>query len=221
MDVHQTIVTAALAAKSSAEAPKNACREVRSEEISRESIPAKVAQPFCTRRGGASRTRSRSAQLGSVEPLVGAPEAVQPACIRRVGVVDDAVLEHERAQARPIARVRGGVGSACRRKLGSRLGPGVASIAWPPSSKLYSTAPLRCCSSVNETPKSKLKSPPSEDAQGNASPSAACTPAASRAAPARRPEHHVMVGQVHNEPVEPVRDRRAVAGSRPCSRART
>src|SRR2546422_4127126 len=30
--------------------------------------------------------------------------------------------------------------------------------------------PLRCCSSVNETLKSGLKSPPNEDAQGNVQP---------------------------------------------------
>jgi hypothetical protein len=30
--------------------------------------------------------------------------------------------------------------------------------------------PWRCCCSVNETLKSKLKSPPSEDAQGNVHP---------------------------------------------------
>src|SRR3977135_3271971 len=35
--------------------------------------------------------------------------------------------------------------------------------------KLYSI-PLRCCSSVKETLKSKLKSPPNEDAQGNVQP---------------------------------------------------
>src|SRR5919204_5307752 len=39
MDVHQTIVTAALAAKSSAEAASNACREARSEDMRREISP--------------------------------------------------------------------------------------------------------------------------------------------------------------------------------------
>ena len=34
MDVHQTIVTTALAVKTSAETPKNACREARSEAMS-------------------------------------------------------------------------------------------------------------------------------------------------------------------------------------------
>src|SRR5450755_3590385 len=42
----------------------------------------------------------------AVEPLVHAPEAVQPARVRRVGVVDDAILERERAHARPLAPVR-------------------------------------------------------------------------------------------------------------------
>src|SRR5215813_7918446 len=44
-------------------------------------------------------------QRCAVEPLVHAPEAVEAARIGRVGVVDDAVLEHERAQARPVAHV--------------------------------------------------------------------------------------------------------------------
>src|SRR4051794_17354493 len=40
MDAHQTIVTAALATKTSAETPKNACREARSESM------ADFAQPL-------------------------------------------------------------------------------------------------------------------------------------------------------------------------------
>jgi len=41
MDAHQTIVTAALAAKSSAETPKKACWDLRSEDMRREiSSPA-------------------------------------------------------------------------------------------------------------------------------------------------------------------------------------
>ncbi|MCU1311173.1 MAG: hypothetical protein JWO20_2298, partial [Candidatus Angelobacter sp.] len=47
----------------------------------------------------------------AVEPLVHAPDAVQSAGISGIAVVDDAVLEHERAHARPLARVRGHVGS--------------------------------------------------------------------------------------------------------------
>src|SRR5260370_996028 len=40
---------------------------------------------------------------GAIEPLVHAPEAVEAARVGRIGVVHDAVLEHERAQARPLA----------------------------------------------------------------------------------------------------------------------
>src|SRR5215468_7207142 len=57
----------------------------------------------------------------AVEPLVHAPKAVQSAPIGGVGVVDDAVLERERAHAGPLARVRGHVGSAHSRVQGRSL----------------------------------------------------------------------------------------------------
>src|SRR5207249_5250626 len=41
-----------------------------------------------------------------VEPLVHAPETVQPARVGRVGVVHDAILERERAHTRTLPRVR-------------------------------------------------------------------------------------------------------------------
>src|SRR5207249_10558544 len=44
IDAHQTIVTAALAAKSSAETPKNACWEARSEAMRREISSPAVAR---------------------------------------------------------------------------------------------------------------------------------------------------------------------------------
>jgi hypothetical protein len=80
MDAHQTIVAVALAAKSSAETPKNA--------------PTTLLSACRTRRGGATRRPSRCAPL-----------------VRGIGVVDDAVLEHERAHARQFAQVRGRVDS--------------------------------------------------------------------------------------------------------------
>src|SRR5437016_2813682 len=43
----------------------------------------------------------------AVEPLVHAPQAVQPARIGGIGVIDDAVLAHERTHARPLPRVCG------------------------------------------------------------------------------------------------------------------
>src|SRR5438105_7028178 len=57
---------------------------------------------------------------GAVEPLVHAPEAVQSAGIGGIGVVDDAVLAHERAEARQFALVGGRVGSGRRREIGDK-----------------------------------------------------------------------------------------------------
>src|SRR5258705_12202663 len=69
----------------------------------------------------------------SIEPLIHAPEAVQSARIGGIGVVDDAVLARERAHARPIALVRGRVGSAHGRELGLR----------PRAATLLTRAPLK------------------------------------------------------------------------------
>src|SRR6516165_12330114 len=57
---------------------------------------------------------------GAVEPLVHAPEGVQSARIGGIGMVDDAVLERERAHARALAPVCFRVGSACGREPGDR-----------------------------------------------------------------------------------------------------
>src|SRR5271165_2034513 len=98
------IVTAALAAKSSAETLKKARREARSETMRRETSRPRLRQRH-SRPGSvllvlvvaAPPDARLVAPLGSaVEPLVHAPEAVQPAGIGGIGVVDDAVLEHER-----------------------------------------------------------------------------------------------------------------------------
>src|SRR6266566_1041139 len=70
---------------------------------------------------------------GAVEPLVHAPDSVHPARIGGIGVVDDAVLERERAHARPIAMVRSRVGSAHGRELGLR----------PLATTLLTRAPLK------------------------------------------------------------------------------
>src|SRR3954467_565303 len=53
----------------------------------------------------------------AVEPLVHAPQRVEAAGVGRVRVVDDAVLERERAHAGPLARVGGHVGAGHRRHL--------------------------------------------------------------------------------------------------------
>src|SRR4051812_19814035 len=55
-----------------------------------------------------------------VEPLVHAPEAVQPARVGRVGVIDDAVLAHERAHAGSLPGVRCPIRARLRREVGER-----------------------------------------------------------------------------------------------------
>src|SRR5258706_518159 len=128
IDVRQTIVTAALAAKSSPETPKKARSEARTEtmrpEIARPEVASTTSMTWLsacrTCRGGATRRPSRCAPWGTVEPLVHAPEAVQSARIGGIGVVDDAVLEYERAHARLLAHKRGRVRSGHRRDLGDR-----------------------------------------------------------------------------------------------------
>src|SRR5262249_48928695 len=130
MEAFQKIVTAALAAKSSAETPKKARWEARSETMHREISRPPVA-PTTPTTGSAlivlvvaappNAARLVAPLGGAVEPLVHAPEAVQSARIGGIGVVDDAVLEHECAHARSIARVRGYVGSGHGRVLGDGL----------------------------------------------------------------------------------------------------
>src|SRR5437899_8555250 len=53
----------------------------------------------------------------AVEPLVHAPEAVDPPPVCRVSVVDDTALEHERAHAGPFSPVRREVRSHARCRL--------------------------------------------------------------------------------------------------------
>src|SRR5467141_4401176 len=127
MDAHQTIVTAALPAKSSAETPKKARWEARSETMRREISRSPLRQRH-PRLGSALVVLVVAAPPDArifvapswrpVEPLVHAPEAVQSARIGGIGVVHDAVLEYERAHARPHARIRGHVGSGHGRVLG-------------------------------------------------------------------------------------------------------
>src|SRR2546430_13716579 len=69
-----------------------------------------------------------------------APEAVHSARIGRIGVVDDAILERERAYAGPLARVCGRVGSRHGRERNSPL-----AVALPGrlAAKVVFDAPLR------------------------------------------------------------------------------
>src|SRR5882757_4509775 len=96
MDPHQTIVTAALAANSSAEAPRNACWEARSEAMCREiSSPAVDNDDFSSALVVLVVATEPDARLVApfgrpVEPLVHAPETVQSARVGGIGVEDDA-----------------------------------------------------------------------------------------------------------------------------------
>src|SRR5262249_33618158 len=54
---------------------------------------------------------------GAIKPLIGPPEAVQPARIGRVGVINRITLAYEGAHARPVAPVGRSVGATGRRKL--------------------------------------------------------------------------------------------------------
>src|SRR2546425_10169440 len=66
----------------------------------------------------------------AAEPLVHAPEAVQPARVRRVGVVYDAILERERAHAGPFSPVRRPVRSDDARC--ELVEPGTVLTGWRP-----------------------------------------------------------------------------------------
>src|SRR6059036_1353058 len=109
MEAHQTMVTAALAAKSSAETPKKA-------------RPTTSLSPSCTRRGGATRRPSRYAPWGRGRATGTCPRGRPVRAHRWNRLVDDAALERERAQARPLARVRGHVGSGHGRERSGPVG---------------------------------------------------------------------------------------------------
>src|SRR5437868_15367652 len=59
---------------------------------------------------------------GAVEPLIHTPKPIQSACVSRIGVVNDAVFERERAHARPLAYVRVHVGSEHGGELAGSIG---------------------------------------------------------------------------------------------------
>src|SRR5262245_3301748 len=72
------------------------CRTTGDIDTSVMAVPIVVAPPD---------TRLVAALGGAVEPLVHAPQAVQAARVGRIGVVDDAVLQDERAHAWPLAHI--------------------------------------------------------------------------------------------------------------------
>src|SRR5215471_9696235 len=131
MDADHRIVRAALAMNSTAETAKKACFENRSETISCIALSLVAPRkPLCrsalvilvvTAPPG---TRFVAPPGRPVEPLVHTPDAVHSARIGGIGVVDDVVFKHERADARPLAHVGARVGSA----HGSELGRGPLAV---------------------------------------------------------------------------------------------
>src|SRR5262249_47053129 len=105
MRAHHRIVSAVLATKSSAETPRKAWSDARSALVVLVMTPPPDAR-FVAALGRA------------IEPLIHAPQAVQSARIGGIGVEDNAVLDHERAHARPFADVSRRVGAGHRRHLG-------------------------------------------------------------------------------------------------------
>src|SRR6266511_1786795 len=151
----------------------------------------------------------------AVEPLVHAPEGVQPARVRRVGVVDDAVLECEGAHARQLAGVRRDV----RSEPGGDVGHGAVAgiqhrrhihrpvVVFDDSGALRFLGNRRAEVVVEVArgrgrPRKRPAHPPLVGLQRR------------ERSPRHRAERDVVIGEVDDGAVEAVRDRRA--GRTPC-----
>src|ERR1700736_4658647 len=147
---------------------------------------------------------------GTIDPLVHTPEAVQSARIGGIGVVDDAVLEHERAHARPIARVCGRVGSACGRELGDGLRARCRGHRVAAAPVVVVDAPLALLLLGERDVEVEVEVAAERGCPGKRPPH---PPLVRLQLRERRPRHRrkrdVVVRQVDDEAVEPVRDRRA------------
>src|ERR1700756_471510 len=148
------------------------------------------------------------APLGStVEPLPHAPQSIQPTRIRRIRVVDDAILQNERTHPRPLAQQRGPISTSApdirvigtgsqQRALATIV---VFDAALAPLFFRSETdavvgveiAPRRGC------PRKRPAHAPFVRMQLRKRPTRYC------------PEHHVLIGQMNLDAIEPVRDRRA------------
>src|SRR6058998_2519110 len=148
---------------------------------------------------------------GAVEPLEHAPEAVQSASIGGIGVVDDAVLEHERAHARPLARVRGRVGSGHGRELGDRLRNRrhVHRVAAALVVVFDDSLALLLLGERDVEVEAEVAAERGRPGKRPPHPPLV-RPQLRERRPRHRRERDVVVGQVDDEAVEPVRDGRAV-----------
>src|SRR5262249_21369250 len=100
IDAPQVIVTQLLTTKSRAARPTNARRSTRVLVMQLPPEPLLVA-----------------AQWRAIEPLVHAPQRNEPPPVAGIAVAARALIEHERAHARPLADVGGRIRTAARREL--------------------------------------------------------------------------------------------------------
>src|SRR5207245_2799976 len=146
----------------------------------------------------------------AVEPLVNAPEAVQPARVRRVRMVYDAVLLPDRAHAGGFSRVRRPVHADAHTidpvtfLTGFQLGPHVprAEVVFD-GSRLLLLLGVRCLEVEVEVAVERRR-----PGEGPAHPPLVILQFCERS-PRHRTERDVVIREVDNEAVEAVRDRRA------------
>src|SRR5262245_30731300 len=219
MDVHQTIVTAALTAKSSAETPRKPRSEARGGAMS----PASALVIFIM--ATPPHSGLVASQGSAVEPLIHAPKAIQSSGIGGVGVVYRSILPNERAHARPFAGVGEHVGSRHRRVVGDRsLAPLGSPLPFPrllPSERAGSVDCRLAAVVVFDASLTLLFLAEADGEVGVEVTAERRCPGEGPAHPflvglnlrERRPrdgpEYHVVVRQVDGERVESVRNRRA------------
>src|SRR5262249_51884868 len=141
----------------------------------------------------------------AVEPLEHAPKAVQSARECGIRLVYGSVLEHERAHAGPLARVRGGV---CPARLRVDTGSPPAEGGLAPVVVLDASLALLLLGEPDTEVVVEVASVRGRPGERPSHPPLVRLELLVRRA-RDRPEHHVMVGQVRGEPVEAVGDRRA------------
>src|SRR6266498_4001627 len=240
MDAPQTIVTAALAAKSSAETPKKARWEARLEtmrrEISRPAVapttPTTSLSASRTRRGDATRGPSRCAPWGRGRATGTCPRGRpvrahrwnrcgrrrRPRARTRSCPASRASTwprrfrswPRTRAHARPLARVRGRVGSGHGRVLGDGLRDRCRVHRVTAAPVVVFDAPLALLLLGERDVEVDVEVAAARGRPGKRPAHPPLVRLQLRERRARhRPEHHVMVGQVDGDALEPVRDRRA------------
>src|SRR5262245_9155547 len=144
----------------------------------------------------------------AVEPLVGPPQAIKAAGEGGIAMIDLAIFQHEGAHARALARVGGGIGAghlgaddgaaAFRRRVGGLAAVVVfgAAFALLLLGQRHAEIPIEIAVEGGRPGEGPAHAPAKGLQLGE------------RGA-GDGPEHHIVVGEVHREAVEAVRDRRA------------